>query len=127
MFICRSYNIYVLNEIISFYILFSIKICIIHIKTVILQSNSILIKVINTKGNMKFSLSNDSRTLIQQSTGLDYAHQCSTAISNVDSKGHGNSAYKIKDSRDVAPRGSIYLQMGRIMSLHKVKSYLKRI
>ena len=76
---------------------------------------------------MKFSLSNDSRTLIQKSTGLDYAHQRCTAISNVDSKRHGNSAYKIKDSRDVAPRGSIYLQMGRIMSLHKVKSYLKRI
>ena len=79
------------------------------------------------KRSMKFSLSNDSRTLIQQSTGLDYAHQRCTAISNVDSKRHGNSAYKIKDSRDVAPRGSIYLQMGRIMSLHKVKSYLKRI
>ena len=76
---------------------------------------------------MKFSLSDDSRMLIQQSTGLDYAHLCFTAISDVDSKTHGNSTYKIKDPQDVVPRGSIYLQMGRIMSLHKVKSYLKRI
>lgn len=75
---------------------------------------------------MKFTLSKDSRLLIQQSTGLNYTDQCVTAISDT-RKGLKTNEYKIRNARDVAPRGSIYLQMGRIMSLRKVKSYLKKI
>lgn len=76
---------------------------------------------------MKFSLSDDSRLLIQQSTGMDCAHLCLTAISDIKTDLQANKDYKIKEPRDVAPRGSIYLQMNRILSLRKVKSYLKRI
>lgn len=76
---------------------------------------------------MNFTLSNVSRSLIQQSTGLDYTRQCSTAISDVKKEKHKTDDYEIRNARDVAPRGSIYLQMGRIMSLRKVKSYLKKI
>lgn len=76
---------------------------------------------------MNFTLSNDSRTLIERSTGLTCAQQCSTSFSNVRSVSHVKSDYKMKEQRDVAPRGSIYLQMGRILSLKKVKSFLKGI
>lgn len=76
---------------------------------------------------MNFSLSNDSRALIQQSTGLDNVQQCSTTIFGTKTSTQGNRDYKIKNARDVAPRGSIYLQMGRIIPLLKIKSYLKKI
>lgn len=76
---------------------------------------------------MKFALSQVTSNLIQQSSNLDYKHQCSTSICDVRTKPHQNSDYIVKEPRDVAPRGSIYLQMGRIMSLRKIKSYLKGI
>lgn len=76
---------------------------------------------------MKFALSRKTSNLIQQSSNLDYKHQRSTSICDVRTKTHQNSDYIVKEPRDVAPRGSIYLQMGRIMSLRKIKSYLKGI
>ncbi|MBQ8721613.1 MAG: hypothetical protein IJY67_05650 [Paludibacteraceae bacterium] len=76
---------------------------------------------------MKFSLSAESRKLIQKTTNLDFLQQRTVSISKGKEKVYTNSEYKIKELRDVAPRGSIYLQMGRIMSLRKVKSYLKKI
>ncbi len=76
---------------------------------------------------MKFTLSRETSKLIQQSTNLDYNHQCSTSICDVRTKPHQNNDYIVKEPRDVAPRGSIYLQMGRIMPLRKIKSYLKGI
>lgn len=76
---------------------------------------------------MKFSLSAESRRLIQETTKLNFVQQCTISISKGKEKEYTNSEYKIKEPRDVAPRGSIYLQMGRIMSLRKVKSYLKKI
>lgn len=78
---------------------------------------------------MKFSLSNDSRELIMQSTGLNHDLQCSTVITGINAATKKSRAeeYKVKGSKDVTPRGSIYLQMGRIMSLLKVKTYLKGI
>lgn len=76
---------------------------------------------------MNFSLSDNTRRLIQQSTGLDYKNQCATAISGIKTAVKKNYDYMISEPRDVAPRGSIYLQMGRIMPLRKIKSYLKRI
>lgn len=76
---------------------------------------------------MKFALSQETINLIQQSSSLDYKHQRSTSICDVRTKIHQNSDYIVKEPRDVAPRGSIYLQMGRIMSLRKIKSYLKGI
>ena len=76
---------------------------------------------------MKFALSQETSNLIQQSSSLDYKHQRSTSIDDVRTKIHQNSDYIVKEPRDVAPRGSIYLQMGRIMSLRKIKSYLKGI
>ncbi len=74
---------------------------------------------------MNFSLSHESRVLIQQSTQLDSERQCSTSIRG--RKTNKNSDYIVKDPRDVRPRGSIYLQMGRILPLRKIKSYLKGI
>ncbi len=76
---------------------------------------------------MKFALSQETSNLIQQSSSLGYKHQRSTSICDVRTKIHQNSDYIVKEPRDVAPRGSIYLQMGRIMSLRKIKSYLKGI
>ena len=76
---------------------------------------------------MKFVLSQETSNLIQQSSNLDYKHQCSTSICDVRAKTCQNRDYIVKEPRDVAPRGSIYLQMGRIMSLRKIKSYLKGI
>ena len=73
---------------------------------------------------MKFVLSQETSNLIQQSSNLDYKHQRSTSICDVKTKAHQNSDYVVKEPRDVAPRGSIYLQMGRIMPLQKIKSYL---
>ncbi len=76
---------------------------------------------------MKFVLSKETSDLIQQSSRLDYKHQRSTSICEVKTKVHQNSDYIVKEPRDVAPRGSIYLQMGRIMPLRRIKSYLKGI
>ncbi len=70
---------------------------------------------------MDFTLSKESCRLIQQSSKLDYSHQRSTSIySGITA--HRNRDYMVKEPRDVAPRGSIYLQMGRIMPLRKIKS-----
>ena len=44
-----------------------------------------------------------------------------------ESKENTKRDYIVKEPRDVAPRGSIYLQMGRIFPLRKIKSYLKNI
>lgn len=78
---------------------------------------------------MKFSLSNDTRALIQRSTGLNRAQQQSVPLSEIHGNGspEGRSCYRIKEPRDLKPRGSVYLQMGRVLSLQTVKSYLKRI
>ena len=76
---------------------------------------------------MNFSLSPESRILIQQSSNLDCRHQCSTALYGSESKENTKRDYIVKEPRDVAPRGSIYLQMGRIFPLRKIKSYLKNI
>ncbi len=65
--------------------------------------------------------------LIQQSSGLDCSRQSSTSICGMKAKLHLSNNYIVKVPRDVAPRGSIYLQMGRIMPLRKIKSYLKGI
>lgn len=94
-------------------------------KSVNLQAKWVKVYTFRTK--MKFSLSNDSRQLIQQSTGLDCVSQCSTSIYSPKADVRTNKDYRIRESRDVAPRGSIYLQMNRVLSLRKVKSYLKRI
>lgn len=74
---------------------------------------------------MNFSLSHESRMLIQQSTQLDSKRQCSTSIRGIET--NKNRDYIVKTPRDVSPRGSIYLQMGRIIPLRKIKSYLKGI
>lgn len=78
---------------------------------------------------MKFSLNNDTRALIQRSTGLNRAQQQSVPLSEIHENGssEGRNCYRIKKLRDLKPRGSVYLQMGRVLSLKTVKSYLKRI
>lgn len=78
---------------------------------------------------MKFALSKDTRALIQCSTGLDSVQQCSIPISEIHSRKHVDRKYccPSKKAKDLKPRGSIYLQMGRILSLKAVKSYLKSI
>lgn len=76
---------------------------------------------------MRFALSSETRGMIQHSTGLNHAQQCNTAITQMKAATSESSDYQVKGGRDIAPRGSIYLQMGRVMSLKKVKSYLKSI
>ena len=76
---------------------------------------------------MSFALSSQTRGLIQHSTCLNHAQQCHTVITQLKSATTERRDYKVKGGRDIAPRGSIYLQMGRGMSLKKVKSYLKGI
>lgn len=65
--------------------------------------------------------------MIQHSTGLSHTQQCNTAITQMKSATTESRDYQVKGGRDITPRGSIYLQMGRVMSLKKVKSYLKNI
>lgn len=103
--------------------------CVYENKWVISQDNFEFKYSLNNFTTMKFSLSNDSRELIMQSTGLNHDLQCSTAISGINdaTKRCGAEGYQIKESKDVSPRGSIYLQMGRVLSLKKVKSYLRGI
>lgn len=78
---------------------------------------------------MEFSLSNDTRVLIQRSTGLDMMQQRSVPLSEIHEKdsSEGRKCYRIKKPRDLKPRGSVYLQMGRVLSLKTVKSYLEKI
>lgn len=76
---------------------------------------------------MKFALSNETREMIQNSTGLNPVQQCRTALTQMKCATTDSKDYRAKGGHDIAPRGSIYLQMGRVMSLKKIKSYLKSI
>ena len=76
---------------------------------------------------MYFSLSNESRVLLQQSTGLNSAQLSSTPISKLNPNPNISRDYRVKNKREIQPRGSILLRMGRLLPLSKVKSYLKRI
>jgi hypothetical protein len=74
---------------------------------------------------MYFSLSKESRVLLQQSTGLNNMQLTTTPISQITAK--NNSDYRVRSKREIKPRGSILLRMGRLMVLSKVKSYLKGV
>lgn len=71
---------------------------------------------------MYFSLSKESRVLLQQSTGLDSLQLTKTPISKISVRSNN---YRSRSKREIQPRGSILLRMGRLLSLNKVKSYLR--
>lgn len=71
---------------------------------------------------MYFSLRSESRELLQQSTGLDSLQLTKTPISKISARSNN---YRSRSKREIQPRGSILLRMGRLLSLNKVKSYLR--
>lgn len=79
--------------------------------------------------NMEFTLSLQTRKLIQYSTGMSPTEQkripltkCSQFASEQQRK-----QYSCKDSRVINPRGSVYLHLKRILPLKTVKKYLGKI
>ena len=76
---------------------------------------------------MKFSLSEETRMLIQQSTDLDPVRQRSASFPEMRTSRKRNRDYQVISARELAPRGSVYLQMGRVISFAKIKDYLKSI
>lgn len=75
---------------------------------------------------MAFNLDNRTTKIIEEVTGLEgYRQQMlplaeySTTI-NVEEK----REYRCRKIKAISPRGSVYLLIGRILSLKKVKGYL---
>ncbi len=78
---------------------------------------------------MMFKLSEKSTMLIQQSTLLDSKSQmlhpiaeslCGTDVNRT-------RKYACHHSRVIAPRGSVYLQINRLLSLKEVKDFISKI
>lgn len=75
---------------------------------------------------MRFKLSNETLRAVEKSTGCDYPslvnrpmHGCPSAYSVDAERRH------IKEnSHIIPPRGSVYLQMGRVTSLDVVKKFI---
>lgn len=77
---------------------------------------------------MAYKLSPETRESIARSTGMNRTQQTSTPISGVASaSGTMTASYLVDKPKDIAPRGSIYLQMNRILSLKKVRKYIQSI
>ncbi|MBQ4161544.1 MAG: hypothetical protein IJD84_01430 [Parabacteroides sp.] len=78
---------------------------------------------------MAFTLSGEMRDKIQNTTGLSHFDQQNIPVvelSDCEMEKH-RKLYACKKSRVIPPRGSVYLQMGRILSLTKVKKFLSKI
>lgn len=78
---------------------------------------------------MAFRLSKASKRLLTQSTGIDYKYQVAIPLDKVLEQVplKNRQRYKIKSVREISPRGSVYLQVGRILSLSKVKKLIGKI
>lgn len=78
---------------------------------------------------MLFSLSAETRNLIQESTGLSPKEQVNVPVNGY--SGHVSSRqkrmYSCGKSRVVSPRGSVYLYLGRILPYAKVRKFLAKI
>jgi len=75
---------------------------------------------------MAFNLNNRTTKIIEEVTGFGEAQQRILPLAeysmtiDIDEK----REYRCKKTRTINPRGSIYLLIGRILSLKKVKGYL---
>lgn len=78
---------------------------------------------------MVFTLSKETRGFIKDSTGMSPIEQKSIPLKEYGkmTSESQKKLYSCKNSRVIPPRGSVYLQMGRILSLSKVKRFLSRI
>ena len=79
--------------------------------------------------DMEFTLSLQTRKLIQYSTGMSPTEQKKTPVTKCSqfASEHQRKLYSCKDSRIINPRGSVYLHLKRILPLRTVKKYLGKI
>lgn len=75
---------------------------------------------------MAFNLDNRTTNIIEKVTGLGEVQQRMLPLAEysmtIDIE--GKREYRCKKTRTISPRGSVYLLIGRILSLKKVKRYL---
>lgn len=78
---------------------------------------------------MEFTLSSETRKLIEYSTGMTPTEQKNVPITGYSqyASEHQRKLYSCKESRLIPPRGSVYLHLKRILSLQTVKRFLKKI
>lgn len=78
---------------------------------------------------MKFTLSSETRKLIEYSTGMSPTEQKNVSITEYAqyASEHQRRLYSCKESRMITPRGSAYLHLKRTLSLQAIKRFLKEI
>lgn len=72
---------------------------------------------------MDYKLSNETRRNIKCTTGYDYATLTTSPLASFHAM-RDSSAKHLSPSRQatiIKPRGSIYLQLGRVISVSKIK------
>lgn len=71
---------------------------------------------------MNYKLSNETRRNLKVSTGHDYAALTTRPIGSFRTlKGSSGSHLVCSHPRIIKPRGSVYLQLGRILSMSDVR------
>ena len=74
---------------------------------------------------MNFKLSAETRKNLQVSTGHDYATLTTRPLSSFHAVGDSsNSRLASSHPRIIKPRGSVYLQLGRILHLSEVRRFI---
>lgn len=74
---------------------------------------------------MRFTMTKDARRACEIISGMDY--QTLQSVSLGGSRGKPSTGQPGRQTTDiVAPRGSVYLQQGRISSLQKAKNAISR-
>ena len=77
---------------------------------------------------MAFNLDNRTTKIIEEVTGFGVAQQRMLPLAEysmtIDIDIDEKREYRCKKTRTINPRGSVYLLIGRILSLKKVKGYL---
>lgn len=78
---------------------------------------------------MTFRLNKKTEQFLTESTGIDYCRQVVTPMEQT-LKGitvEKRKSYFCKSAQKVSPRGSVYLQVGRVLSFQKVKNLIEKI
>lgn len=78
---------------------------------------------------MTFRLNKKTEKLLTESTGIEYSRQIVMPMEQT-FKGiseEKRKCYQCKSEQKISPRGSIYLQVGRVLSFRKVKNLIEKI
>lgn len=74
---------------------------------------------------MNYKLSDETRKNLKVSTGYDYATLTTRPLSSFHAvSGSSNSRLASSHHRIIKPRGSVYLQLGRILHLSEVRKFI---